>query len=1160
MPPTLDPERWKLLEPILDDALDLPPEQRGAYLDQACGDDAELRRSAELWLAECESSEDFLEGAGGAYLEQVIEASPFDPSALARVGSRLGPFRLLKILGQGGMGTVFLAERADGQFEQQVAIKVVHHQGLGSDAQERFRFERQILARLEHPNIARLVDGGVDENGAPYLVMEYVDGVPLDTYCETHDLGLEERLGLVADVCRAVSYAHRRQVVHRDLKPSNILVNRSGQVKLLDFGVAELLDGPAPKPSAAGTGYRLTLGFAAPEILRGETATSASDLYSLGVLLFQLITGRLPFPVEDLTFDTLVETVSRGDIPPPSSRRTNPKLRSRLVERELDAVVLKALAKDAADRPSSAEVLAEDLRRLVDGEPVQALPQTLSYLLLKRFQKHRWLWLGAAAAGLLLIFLAGGWLKTRQQAEQKAEIARELAQEAQRIEWFLRYAQALPLHDIRRERDLMADRLRRLEVQVETLGELAEGPGNYALGRGYAQLEDYEKALAALEKAWEGGFRTSGAALAMGKTLGQLYNQRLREAQRIRDPELRAARKKEFEGRYRDRALDFLRQSGSPELESPSYLAGLIAFYDGRFEEAIERAAGAVKETPWHPEGYLLEGDAAVALATSKVEGGEYAAAEASFEKAQEAYAQAQLMAPSNPQTYEGSCTAWVHVVDMNRLRGKDLAPGYERGRAACAKALEAQPDRPGSLLAQALLSIFRLQDPKLEASDIETMLARALSSLEKALAIVPDYAEALQALGTTHLSKALVIDMRRGLDPREDLEKAAAAYRRALELDPGMIPSYSNLGSTLAVQGGLLMARGEDPRAAFDEAIESFRQALERAPDRAALLNNIGNLYRDKGEYQIRRGLDPTESFEASLDACRRALANNPRMVAALNLQGAVQDRLGQLALDRNEDPVPYFQKSIASLEAAMKENPGYFRAAINIGSTRLAWARALARSGEDPRPQAAAGLESLELALELGPRGDPEIYLNRAEVEIFQAQLEALEGRSPAPALQGARETLARGMELSPESVLFLRLEAEAELLEAQLLSPPPTASGGCLDSMKKRLQEVSERDAGDAPTRLLSSRIHGSCAASRPPGPSRSQELSISRKLLQEVPVDAALLAHSRRVQDGVLDFLETAAGTSRREEAREKLEAIFRQDRLAKLRWSRSLEGF
>ncbi|MCB1035772.1 MAG: serine/threonine protein kinase, partial [Acidobacteria bacterium] len=220
MPPTLDPERWRQLEPILDEALDLPPGDRSAFLERACGDDAELRRLAEQWLIECETSDGFLEEAGGAYLERVIEASPFDPSALARVGSRLGAFRLLSVLGQGGMGTVFLAERADGQFEQQVAIKVVHHQGLGEDARERFRFERQILARLEHPNIARLLDGGVDADGAPYLVMEYVDGVPLDEYCDARGLSLEQRLLLVADVCRVVAYAHRRQVVHRDLKPS----------------------------------------------------------------------------------------------------------------------------------------------------------------------------------------------------------------------------------------------------------------------------------------------------------------------------------------------------------------------------------------------------------------------------------------------------------------------------------------------------------------------------------------------------------------------------------------------------------------------------------------------------------------------------------------------------------------------------------------------------------------------------------------------------------------------------------------------------------------------------------------------------------------------------------------------------------------------------
>ncbi len=1158
MPPTLDPERWRQLEPILDGALDLPAGERGTYLDEACGEDDDLRRLAQQWLTECVESEDFLEEAGGAYIDRVVTTSPFDPSALAQVGTRLGAFRLLGILGQGGMGTVFLAERADGQFEQRVAIKVVHQQGLGTDARERFRFERQILARLEHPNIARLLDGGVDPQGAPFLAMEYVDGVPLDQHCTEHGLGLKDRLRLVIAVCRAVAYAHRRQVVHRDLKPSNILVSRSGQVKLLDFGVAELLDGPERESPRAGFGTRLTLDFAAPEILRGETATSASDLYSLGALTYQLITGTLPFPVGDLSFEELKEAVTHRAVVPPSHHSHGRGKGSLFSRRELDAVVLHALAKDPGKRPSSADALADDLQRLMEGEPVRALPQTLGYLLRKRFRRHRWLWLAAAALGLLLIFFAGGWLKTRRQAELRAEVAREFAQEAERIEWFLRYAQSLPRHDIQRERDLMKKRLEHLESRMDSLGSFASAPGNFALGRGYAQLDDHEAALEALQKAWDQGFRTAGAALAIGKAHGQIYNLRLGEALRIKDPKLRAARKEELETLYRDRALDFLRQSGSPELESPSYLAGLIAYYDGRYEEASQRAAQAVVETPWLHEGHLLAGDTELAMANLEVERGGYARAEEHFAQAQEAYVRAQKMAPSDPMTYESSCTAWVHTIDMDRLRGRDPNPSYEKGLEACKLALEAQPGRPNSLLKIAILSLVRLQDPRLPARRVEALLAEALRSTRAALRSTPGDALALQTLGTTFLSKAMLVNMRQGLDPQEDLEQAAAAYRQALALDPGMATSYTNLGTSLAVQGGLLMARGRDPRAAFDEAIESYRQALDRSPGRVVLLNNLGNLYRDKGEYLVRKGLDSSAAFKKALEICRVALEINPRMVAALNLHGAVQDRLGQIAFDEGRDPLPFFESSMESLRQALRENPAYFRAVINLGSTQLAWARALSAAGLDPVPMAAAALRNLDRAAEMASPTDEEIPLNRADAHLFQAQIDASRGRPPESSLKKALQLLQEGLAVRPESLLLRRLRSRGQLLRAQLL--PETRAGGseCLSAPKADVGQLLEKDPDDGPTRLLLSLLHGACASWLPPGDLLEAEMRESRRLLEEASPSTSLILRDRQTLGAVLGWLDTPARSPARARAIERLERVLGKDPLARQRWRHLLK--
>jgi len=280
--------------------LDLPVGARAAYLDEACAGDPELRRQVEELLAADAAAGSFLAGSAverAAPLVAEIAEALEAPSPASAAGSVIGVYRLGEELGDGGMGVVYLAERTDGQFEQQVAVKLLR-QGLhGEEARRRFRQERQILARLEHPGIARLLDGGVTAEGSPFFVMERVVGRPVTAYCDEQRLGIEPRLRVFLDICDAVQYAHRRLVVHRDLKPSNIFVDAAGRVKLLDFGIAKLLaeEGDAAPAGSTRTALRaMTPEYAAPEQVRGDPVTTATDVYTLGVLLHELLTGQRP--------------------------------------------------------------------------------------------------------------------------------------------------------------------------------------------------------------------------------------------------------------------------------------------------------------------------------------------------------------------------------------------------------------------------------------------------------------------------------------------------------------------------------------------------------------------------------------------------------------------------------------------------------------------------------------------------------------------------------------------------------------------------------------------------------------------------------------------------------------------------------------------------
>ncbi len=365
----------------------------------------------------------------------------------SEVGRQIGSYRLLRKIGAGGMGAVYLAARADEQYEQRVAIKLLDRRAASRDALERFRVERQLLARLEHPYIARLYDGGEIENGRPYLVMEYVEGLRVDQYCDRHRLSIGDRLRLFRKICAAVEVAHQNLLVHRDLKPANLLITADGEPKLLDFGIAKLLDpGLVPGSHKTMTGQRLmTPDYASPEQVLGLPVSTASDVYSLGVVLFELLTGCSPYRLKTSLFYELERAICEQDRLPPSAvvgyasdaggpkdvvavaraRRLDPRELRRRLRGDLDHVVLKALRRDPTDRYRSVEQMSEDVRRHLHDLPVSARQGSSAYTAAKFVRRHRLGLAALAAVGLLVIaFVAALWRqagaleKQRDRAEQ----------------------------------------------------------------------------------------------------------------------------------------------------------------------------------------------------------------------------------------------------------------------------------------------------------------------------------------------------------------------------------------------------------------------------------------------------------------------------------------------------------------------------------------------------------------------------------------------------------------------------------------------------------------------------------------------------------------------------------------------------------------------
>lgn len=584
------------VEELFNRALELPPDERSDYLETACDGDATLRQEVEELLEALEKEGDYFEDLSGSIARSA--GLEIDESVRGKV--QVGPYRALRVIGHGGMGVVYLAERMDGQFDHQVALKLIHLDMLRPSMQARFLRERQLLARLSHPNIARLLDGGLTSEGRPYFVMEYVQGRSLVDHCREGSLGLKDRLRLFLELIDAVSYLHRNLVVHRDLKPSNVLVDQEGHVRLLDFGIAKILDETDDLQGLRTvTGERLmSPSYAAPEQASGETVTTSTDVYALGIVLAELLTGSRDSSGQTSTtsderhsapsarLKSLVEGPTEGIEGPISWRQ---------LVGDLDTICLKASRREPERRYVSAAQLGEDIQRFLDGLPVLARPSTLRYRCGKWMHRHR---LEATAGLAILLLILVSFLRERS-LRADAETARSTAQQetihASAVSGFLE--EILSSSDPRKAQgrelsvaEVLDDAATRLEVENALVEHpAAEAEVRLVLGRTYTSLTRWEEAANQLVRALElrGGAQDSSLeALTVLQAQGVLAY-RSGQYDEAEAPLLRV-----LDGRRRQ-----LGEAHAETLETMGHLANLY-WYQSRLDEAesLDRQTVTLRE------------------------------------------------------------------------------------------------------------------------------------------------------------------------------------------------------------------------------------------------------------------------------------------------------------------------------------------------------------------------------------------------------------------------------------------------------------------------------------------------------------------------------------------------------------------------------------
>ena len=491
-------DRWQRIEDVFHRAADLPPTDRGAFLASSCAGDPDLRHEVESLLAADEDAGDII----GQAVAEAASSLRLDSESSVRPGSRIGPYAVIALVGRGGMGAVYRAVR-EGEFRMEVAVKLIKRGADTDAALSRFRKERQILAGLQHPNIARLLDGGATDDGLPYFAMEYVAGKPLLEYAAP--LPVRQRLELFRSICAAVQYAHQNLIVHRDLKPGNVLVTADGTPKLLDFGIAKLLDatsgGSDPTRTIAGT-VPMTPDYASPEQVRGEPVTTATDVFSLGVILFELLTGGRPHRLDTYSPEAIQKAICRDEPRRPSAI-------NRTLDSDLDNIVLAALRKEPQRRYASVEQLSEDLRRYLEGRPVRARKDTFAYRATKFVRRNR---LGVAAAVLAAAAIVAAIVAVNRQArraEYRFQQVRKLAHavlfdlnpEIENLAGSTKARELLVKTTLTYLDSLAAEEVKDPALQLELsqayeqIGDVQGNPKGRNLGREEAALESYAKAI-----------------------------------------------------------------------------------------------------------------------------------------------------------------------------------------------------------------------------------------------------------------------------------------------------------------------------------------------------------------------------------------------------------------------------------------------------------------------------------------------------------------------------------------------------------------------------------------------------------------------------------------------------------------------------------------
>lgn len=903
------------------------------------------------------------------------EPPQFSPPPLRRIPPSLAErYQDIQLAGEGASGTVYRA--MDPRLGRTVALKLL--KGNTPSLGQRFITEARAQARIQHEHVCRVYEAG-QADGEPYIVMQFIDGEPLARM--RGQLTLEQQVKLLQEVSAAVHEAHRLGMIHRDLKPANILVERreDGTWKpyVVDFGLARQIQDPGQTQTGEVLG---TPAYMSPEQANGDVheLDRRTDVYSLGATLYDVITGRPPF-VEAHPGKLLIMMALED---PPPLRQVKPE-----VPRELETIVMKCLERDRARRYDTARALAEDLQRWLDGELIRAKRASWGYVLWKKARKHKVL---AALAGMLVLGALGlgaVWVAAQQQAAEQARLARELGESVKETELFLRVAYGLPLHDVERERDVVRARLGEIQHRMDAVGKAGQGPGHYALGLGHLALGDPAQAREHLEQALAVGYSPEDLQYALGRALGELFRRALENTRRITNEEERKKREAQLDREFREPALRHLRATVGTRVEVPEYAEGLIALYEGKTEEAIQKAQAAFAKAPWMYEPKKLEGDALYAEGSKyrHDQAFDYEKMKGYFDRAAEAYRVAADMGSSDPDVHRAECELWEKLGWAASAHGLPPGPPFETAKAACDRAARSS-SKDGRVLVQralVLLASVHVLGNNVSEATLQ-VVEEALATAEKGVWALPQDVMAHYAAARAHSLRArLLYDLGRDASMLRAIEE----YQRVLSLDPRFTWAVNELGDVYLEEAKKELAQGREASPLLEGAIRQYEQSLELDPKFTLPAGRRLEACTVRVESELTRGRDAQVALQALSNAVSQFEQTNPSPWLAVFWRARAQRLRGQQEFVHGRDPRAFLEAAVEMIRTAEGANPKNSWLLKELARCSLLEAEHALREGMDPAPALEKARAAARKAGELGSPGAVSLLLAKIELTVIRA-----------------------------------------------------------------------------------------------------------------------------------------------------------------------------